>query len=119
MIRQVIFCGSFFDAGVKKLDTAFSRDYCFHQSAHREQDLSHLLVVVDSTLRFFKGGGDKDASLALAFVLGFDFAFMILSDCAEQNRTEQNKTEETLDIGSRARRLFGGYMYTFFSLLLP
>lgn len=47
MIRQVILSGSFFDAGVKKLDTA-------------------LFVVVDSTLRFFKGGGDKDASLAFA-----------------------------------------------------
>ena len=26
MIRQIIFSGSFFDAGVKKLDMAFSKD---------------------------------------------------------------------------------------------
>ena len=51
---------------------------------------SHLLVVVESTLRFFKGGGDKDASLALAFALGFEFAFMILrSDAEEKGRIEK------------------------------
>lgn len=65
MIRQVILSGSFFDAGVKKLDTAF-------------------FVVVDSNLRFFKGGGDKDASLACASPLAELFAVMILSICAEQ-----------------------------------
>ena len=47
-------------------------------------------MVVDSTLRFFKGGGDKDAALALTFVLGF----MILSDCAEEKRREEKKKEK-------------------------
>lgn len=67
MIRQVIISGSFFDAGVKKLATAF-------------------FVVVDSTLRFFKGGGDKDASLAFASSLPACFAVMILNTCAEQGQ---------------------------------
>ena len=51
-------------------------------------------MVLDSTLRFFKGGGDKDASLALASVLGFGFAFMILSDFAEEKRRQEKRTED-------------------------
>ena len=68
MIRQVTFAGSFFDAGVKKLDTAFSRNRN-SSVASRRTGSNHLLVVVDSTLRFFNGGGDNDASLAVAFVV--------------------------------------------------
>lgn len=40
-------------------------------------------MVVDSTLRFFKGGGDKDASLVPASLLLTCFAVMILNTCAE------------------------------------
>ena len=98
MIRHVNFCGSFFDAGVKKLDTAFSDDY---QLGTLRAGSNHLLVVVDSTLRFFKGGGDKDACLAPAFVLRLEFAFMILSDCAEVKRRGA-----TVDIGGKSQRLF-------------
>lgn len=65
MIRQVILSGSFFDVGVKKLDTAFSKHRSPSVSSLRTGS-TNLLVVVDSTLRFFKGGGDKDASLAFA-----------------------------------------------------
>lgn len=50
MIRQMIFSGPLFDAGVKKLDMAF-------------------LVVVDSTLRLFRRGGETDASLVSASLL--------------------------------------------------
>ena len=68
MIRQVTLSGSFFDTGVKKLDTAFSGDRRPSVISLIRRP-SHLLVVVDSTLRFFKGGGDKDASLAFIFPL--------------------------------------------------
>ncbi len=68
MICQVILSGSFIDVGVKKLDTALSKDQSPSASSLRMETI-HLLVVVDSTLRFFKGGGDKDASLAFAFPL--------------------------------------------------
>ena len=63
-------------------------------------------MVVESTLRFFKGGGDKDDSLALAFVLGFEFAFMILSNYAEEKGRKEKRREATLDIGSKAHRHF-------------
>ena len=68
IIRHVILSGSFFDTGVKKLDTAFSEDRRPSVSSQRRGSIS-LLVVVDSTLRFFKGGGDKDASRALTSAL--------------------------------------------------
>ena len=68
IIRHVILSGSFFDTGVKKLDTAFSEDRRPSVSPQRRGSTS-LLVIVDSTLRFFKGGGDKDASLAFIFAL--------------------------------------------------
>lgn len=77
--------GSFFDVGVKKLDTAFSEDPSLLVSSLRT-GLTHLLVVVDSTLRFFKGGGDKDASLAFISFLAARFAVMILNTCAEQEQ---------------------------------
>ncbi len=67
MIRQVILSGSFFDTGVKKLDTAFSRNRDSSGNSPRTES-AYLLVVVDSTLRLFKGGGDRDASLAFAFL---------------------------------------------------
>ena len=70
MIRHVIFCGSFFDAGVKKLDTAFSSD-CGLSVCSIGAGSKHPLVVVDSTLGFFKGGGDRDASRA------WDFLFLL------------------------------------------
>ena len=68
MICQVILSGSFIDVGVKKLDTALSKDQSPSANSLRMGSI-HLLVVVDSTLRFFKGGGDKDASLAFLFPL--------------------------------------------------
>ena len=68
MIRQVILSGSFFDAGVKKLDTAFSEDRSPSVTSLRVGSI-HLLVVVESTLRFFKGGGDKDGCLAFFWPL--------------------------------------------------
>ena len=81
MIRQVILCGSFFDAGVKKLDTAFSEDRSPSVRSLKAESI-HLLVVVDSTLRFFKGGGDKDASLAFVSP-SIAFAVIILNSSAE------------------------------------
>lgn len=83
MIRQVILSGSFFDAGVKKLDTAFSEGLTCQYTSLSLISI-HSLVVVDSNLRFFKGGGDKDASLACASPLAELFAVMILNACAEQ-----------------------------------
>ena len=61
---HVILSGSFLDAGVKKLETAFST------SSQRQvlalDTVIYLLVVVDSTtFRFFVGGGDKDSPLRL------------------------------------------------------
>ena len=62
MTRHVILSGSFFDVGVKKLAIALPdtrplsaiRRYAFYQR--------YLLVVVDSNLRFLRGGGDSDPS---------------------------------------------------------
>ena len=62
MIRHAIRSGSFFDSGVKKLETAFSEVRRLSVRSLRKHRPT-LLVVVDSTLRFFRGGGDKDAFL--------------------------------------------------------
>lgn len=69
MIRQVILSGSFLDAGVKKLDMAFSENRSSSVNSLKTGSPTYLLVVVDSTLRFFKRGGETDASLAFASLL--------------------------------------------------
>ena len=83
MIRHVILSGSFFDVGVKKLDTAFSKDRISSVNS-RKMHSTHLLVVVDSTLGLFNGGGDKDASLAFAFLFEARSAFIVLITSAGQ-----------------------------------
>lgn len=55
-------------------------------------------MVVDSNLRFFKGGGDKDASLASALLVAVCFAVMIFTE-------HLCNTKATLRIASKARWL--------------
>lgn len=66
--RQVNLSGSFFDTGVKKLATAFSVQR-YGKSALLPYHM-YSLVVVDSNLRFFRGGGDSDRALSLRSCMG-------------------------------------------------
>lgn len=58
-------------------------------------DSTHILVVLDSTLRFFNGGGDKDDSLLFAFVFAAFLFAIVLSTYAvrKQHRIAGNLFE--------------------------
>lgn len=60
--RQAIFSGSFFDVGVKKLAIALSNARTLSAIRRCVFLQKYLLVVVDSNLRFLRGGGDSDPS---------------------------------------------------------
>lgn len=66
MIRHVTASGSFLEVGVKKLDTVFSTGLLFKdgEMVGSRCQTRYVLVVVDSTFRFFSGGGERDCLLS-------------------------------------------------------